>query len=261
LPFLLPLPFLLMSYGATIPVIEDWLKGLGAKAVLLQPPGTEPHDAALNVPIVRAAAQCGRVFAIGLGLEPFVHTLERALGRRCPPIERLGEVIHPSPPDPHLWFDPAFVRLCIARIRERLAQDSPERKGYYEANFQVASRRLQAFEHRIFSLSKRLKGRYYIAEHDAFRLLTARLGLKPLGSIQPGHEQPPSATRVIALIRRARKVPLACVLGTEEGRLSRTVAEKLRVPYLQLDTLERAEPKRDYFERFEGILNRFGKVK
>jgi len=240
-------------YAATIGVIYDWLKQLELPAVLLQPRGMDAHEVMLNVRMVRQAARARRIVAIGGSLEGYLPALERALGKRCPPIMRFMTHLRPTPSDPHLWLDLEQARACCALILRWASED-----GLLTNRVRQAWRRMQLLfrqlEVRRDALRTPLQGRYYLALHDAYRPLTHRLGMHSLGSLLPHEEQPISLQRLRQLIERARRVPLACVLSSTSEGLAAAVAQHLRVPLIVADTLEQYDPERNYFLRYSNLL-------
>lgn len=245
-------------YGATLPPVYDWLSALGAPVVRLQPPGAEAHDVALTTRMVWRAARCRALFGIGLGMENYLTSLQRALGKRCPPIERLGE--HLQTDDPHIWFDTRHARACLQRMTLLLGDMEPRRKAHYQERFKQCDRQLNALDSQINRIARSHQGKYYIAQHDAFRLLTRRLGLRSLGSYQPDHERPPSLSHLLHLIHRARRLPVLCVIGSEESDVGENLARQLQVPHLVLDTMEYPHPQLNYFQRMKETLERFERV-
>jgi ABC-type Zn uptake system ZnuABC Zn-binding protein ZnuA len=239
-------------YGATLPPVFDWLSALGAPVVRLQPPGAEAHDVALTTRIVWRAAKCRRIFGIGLSMESYLAALQTALGKRCPPIERLGE--HLKTDDPHIWFDTRHARTCLQRMTLLLGEYEPGRRASYHQRLRQSQQQLDALDTQIKRIARKHQGKYYIAQHDAFRLLTRRIGLNSLGSFQPDHERPPSLSHLLQLIKRARSLPLLCVIGSERSDVGENLAHELRVPYLIMDTQEHPHPQRDYFERMRVTL-------
>lgn len=191
-------------------------------------------------------------------METYLTALQRALGKRCPPIVRLGE--HLQTDEPHIWFDTRHARACLQQITLLLGDLEPGRKSHYQGRFKQCDRQLNALDSQIKRIARRHQGKSYIAQHDAFRLLTRRMGLNSLGSFQPDHERPPSLSHLLRLIQRARSLPLLCVIGSEENDVGDNLARQLHVPYFVLDTLEYPHPQQDYFERMKEVLERFEKL-
>lgn len=245
-------------YAATLPPVFDWLSALGAPVVRLQPPGAEAHDVALTTRMVWRAARCRLIFGIGLGLETYLNALQTALGKRCPPIERLGE--HLQTDDPHIWFDTHHARACLKRMTAILCTHEPDRKRYYQERLKHCEQQLDGLDAHIKRIAHKHDGKHYIARHDAFLLLTRRIGLRSLGSFQPGHERPPSLSRLLMMIKHARHLPVLCVIGSEASDVGENLAHQLQVPYLTLDTMEHPDSSRDYFERMRAILEVFEKL-
>jgi ABC-type Zn uptake system ZnuABC Zn-binding protein ZnuA len=240
-------------YAATIGVIYDWLKQLELPAVLLQPRGMDAHEVMLNVRMVREAARARRILAIGGTLEGYLPALERALGKRCPPIMPFAAHLQPPPDDPHLWLDLEQARACCALIMRWASEDGLRHRGVGMAwrKMQLLFRQLEV---RCDALRPKLQGQYYLAQHDAYRPLTRRLGMQSLGSLLPDEAHPPSLLRLRRLMEQARRVPVACVLSSTSEGLAASMARWLRVPLIVADTLEQYDPEHDYFQRYANLL-------
>jgi len=242
-----------VMYAATLSVIYDWLRALELPAVLLQPRGVDAHEVMLNVRMVQRAAQARRIIAIGGGLESYLPALERALGTHCPPIMRLMEHLLPPPDDLHIWLDLAYARQSCTWLMRWAQVDGLATRAVRQAwrRVQLLFRQLEV---RRDGLRSYLQGKYYLAQHDAYRPLTRSLGLHSLGSLQPDEEHPPSLPRLRRLMEQARRVPLVGVWSATPEGIAATVARRLGVPLVIADTLEQPDPERDYFERYANLL-------
>ncbi len=240
-------------YAATLSAIYDWLRALKLPAVLLQPRGVDAHEVMLNVRMVRRAVQARRLIAIGGGLEGYLPALVRALGMNCPPLMRLMDYLQPSPDDPHIWLDLEYARQSCAWLMDWAQVDGLVSRASLQAWRQVQIQFRQLTVQRD-ALRARLQGRYYLAQHDAYRPLTRSLGMQALGSLQIDEEHPVSLLRLQRLMERARRVPLAGVLSATAGGVAETVARQLNVPLVIADTLEEHDPTRDYFQRYADLL-------
>ena len=240
-------------YAATLSAIYDWLVALELPAVLLQPRGVDAHEVLLNVRMVQRAAQARRVIAVGGGLESYLPILERALGSRCPPIMRLTVHLQPPPHDLHIWLDLAYARQSCTWLMRWAQMDGLATRAVRPAwrRVQLLFRQLEV---RRDVLRSHLQGKYYLAQHDAYRPLTRSLGMQSLGSLQPDEEQSPSLPRLKHLLEQARRVPLVGVLSAAPGGIAATVARHLGVPMIIADTLEQPVPERDYFQRYAALL-------
>jgi len=240
-------------YAATLGVIYDWLHALTLPTVLLQPRGVDAHEVMLNVRMVQTAARARRLIAAGGGLEGYLPTLERALGRRCPPLMRLIEHLQPPADDVHFWLDLEYAHQSVHQLMRWAQADGLMTPTVRRAWQQVQQRLFQLKEQRDV-LRRLLKGKYYLAQHDAYRPLTRALGMHSLGSLQPDEEHPPSLPRLRRLMERAQRVPLMGVLSATPEGIAAIVARRLGVPLIVADTLELPDPTRDYFERYAQLL-------
>jgi ABC-type Zn2+ transport system substrate-binding protein/surface adhesin len=207
----------------------------------------------LNVRMVQTALRARRIVAVGGGLEGYLPHLERALGTRCPPIMYLVGHLRPRPDDLHLWLDLGYARQSCAWLVRWAEEDGLATRAVRQAwrRVQLLFRQLEVLRN---ALRAHLIGKYYLAQHDAYRPLTRALGMQSLGSLQLDEEHPPSLPHLRRLIERAQRVPLACVLSNAPTGVAATVARRLGVPLVIADTLEMPDPTRDYFQRYADLL-------
>ncbi len=240
-------------YGATLGVIGDWLGALELPHTVLQPQGTDAHEVALNVRMVHQARRCRRIVAVGGGLEGYLSALHRALGKHHPPIMELTRHLVPTPDNLHIWLDLNWAYASCEWLMRWAGDD-----GMLTSAVRQAWRRTQLRFRQVRQAMERVRplvrGKAYIAVHDAYRPLTRQLGMRSLGSLMPHEEHPPSLQSLRAMVERGRRERVAFVLSREEGGVGATVARLLKVPLLLADTLEHRDPQRDYFQRYLDLL-------
>ncbi|MCS7272685.1 MAG: zinc ABC transporter substrate-binding protein [Fimbriimonadales bacterium] len=267
-------------YAATLAVIADWIRLLELPVVLIQPRGADAHETSLTVRMVQQALRARRVIATGL-VEGYLSTLERVLQGRVP-IYRLVAYLQPPPEDGHIWLDVRYVRQCGAQILRWAAQDelisATQRQAWQR--FQLQLRQIQV---RIREARRTLRGKAYLATHDAYLPLARQLSMRSLGSLSIRgfrrhfahqhahphphehfhghghvHEHDHGAMSTIAAMRHfiteARREGVAMILTPAPSPIATTLARTLRVPLVIADTLETPNPQHDYFARMLGLI-------
>ena len=239
-------------YAATLAVVADWARALELPVALLQPRSADAHETPLNVRMVRLALGARAVIAVGGGLEGYLPALQRATQGKTP-IRTLLDHLRPAPDDLHIWLDLGYARQSCEQILRWAAQDGLQGLGQRQAwrRTELLFRQLAV---RAREARTTLQGKAYLAVHDAYRPLTARLGMHSLGSLQPDHERPPSLQAFRDALARARRARVAMVLCADESPLGATAARVLQVPLVRADTLETPDPTRDYFMRMVGLI-------
>ncbi|MCX7994147.1 MAG: metal ABC transporter substrate-binding protein [Fimbriimonadales bacterium] len=240
-------------YAATLGIIADWIRALTLPAVLIQPRSADAHETPLTVRMIQQSLGARRVIAIGGGLEGYLDALARTLQRRTP-VSTLIDHLQPPPDNLHIWLDVRYARQSCRQILRWATEDglvnAAQRQAW--ARMQLQLRQMEA---RIREARAVLQGKAYLAVHDAYLPLTRQLGMRSLGSLQAGHDQPPSLQRLRRAIEEGRRVGVAMVLATEPSDIGATVARLLHVPLVVADTLELPDPENDYFARLAGLIS------
>lgn len=240
-------------YAATLSVIADWVRALELSVVLIQPRSADAHETPLNVRMIRHALGARRVIAVGGGLEGYLNALQRALQGRTR-VSTLIDHLRPPPDNLHLWLDVDYARQSCAQILRWASEDglvgTTQRQAWVRVQLQF-----RQIGRRVREAQPTLRGKAYLAVHDAYLPLTRRLGMRSLGSLQPDHERPPSLQYLRQAIEQGRRAGIAMVLASEPSDVGATVARMLRVPLVIADTLESPDPAHDYFARFLGLIH------
>jgi zinc transport system substrate-binding protein len=205
----------------------------GAPALILEGPAS-PHVTGLRPSQARIIEDSDIVFAVGEGLEAFLHRLmESGNGKKFVEladalgIERLdyreaagdedehdGEDDHEHGKiDPHIWLDPANGKAMANHIAKVLSAADPANAPIYGANAEAVSRDLDELESELAAKLAPVKQRPFLVFHDAYHSFEARFGLNGLGPIVLNPETPPGARRLMQIHRRIGESNAACVFS------------------------------------------------
>jgi len=229
----------------------------GEPGLILEGPAS-PHVTALRPSQARIIEDSDIVFAVGEGLEAFLHSLmESGNGTKvvalaeAPGIELLdyreaageeddhdGKHGHGSI-DPHIWLDPANGKAMADHIANVLSAADPANAPRYDANAEAVSRDLDALESEIAAKLAPVKERPFLVFHDAFAYFEARFGLNGLGPIVLNPETPPGARRLMEIRRRIGESHAACVFSEPQFEIGyvTTVLESTDARTASLDPL------------------------
>jgi len=206
----------------------------GEPALLLDGPAS-PHVTALRPSQARIVENSDVVFAVGEGLEAFLHKLMENGGAHIvelvetPGIELLGyreagdhgadhdedeEDHHEHGEiDPHIWLDPDNAKVMVTHIAAVLGAADPANAQTYSANAQAAARDLDGLKGELAATLALVKDRPFIVFHDAYQYFEARFGLNGLGAIVLSPETPPGARRLLEIRRRIADSAVPCVFS------------------------------------------------
>ncbi|WP_462203680.1 metal ABC transporter substrate-binding protein [Frankia sp. CcWB3] len=206
----------------------------------LTPPGSEPHDLAVDGRGARALAEAKVVFYLGAGFQPDV---EKAVGDSAPAVIRRdllaapGVSLRPAPAvlgeealsggkDPHVWLDPVRMKAMAGVVAAAYTNADPEHTADYRANLATLGRDLDGLGAALRAGLTGCAQTAIVTSHAAFGYLADRYGLRqiPIAGLSPDAE--PDA-RTLAEITDTARAARAHTVFFEEALppdLARTVA-------------------------------------
>jgi zinc transport system substrate-binding protein len=229
-----------ISVAATIKPVHSLvaavMAGVGEPDLVLDGPAS-PHVTALRPSQARMVENAAVVFAVGEGLEAFLHKLMEADGgtrivelAEAPGVERLeyrdadahdeneddGDDAHDhghGGMNPHVWLDPDNAKAMAAHIASVLGTADPANADVYADNAEALARDLEALQSEIAAKLAPVKERPFLVFHDAYHYFEARFGLNGLGAIVLNPETPPGARRLQEIRHRIEEAGVACVFS------------------------------------------------
>jgi zinc transport system substrate-binding protein len=227
-----------------------------------------PHVTALRPSQTRIIENAQIVFAVGEGLEAFLHKLmEGDAGTRIvelaevPGVERLEYRDADEPDDahdehgsvnPHIWLDPDNAKAMAAHIATVLGTADPANADIYDSNAEALARNLEALQSEIAAKLDPVKERPFLVFHDAYHYFEAAFGLNGLGAIVLNPETPPGARRLQEIRHRIDEAGVACVFSEPQFEIGyvNTVLEDTTARTASLDPLGvKVEPGPDAYSR------------
>jgi zinc transport system substrate-binding protein len=246
---------------------------VGEPALLLDGP-TSPHMSALRPSQAQIIEDSDVVFAVGEGLEAFLHRLiENDDGTRivelveAPGIELLdyravddaddhddheGDDHEHGEVNPHIWLDPANARAMAEHIAEVLGTADPANAARYSDNAEAVIGDLNALESELTARLAPVKERPFLVFHDAYHYFEAAFGLNGLGAIVLNPETPPCARRLQEIRHRIDEAGVVCVFSEPQFEVGyvTTVLEGTEARTASLDPLGvKEEPGPDAYSR------------
>lgn len=186
-------PPLVLSTIAMIGEPARRLGGAAIRAETLLGEGVDPHLYRPTRADLARLLRADLVLHHGLGLEGRLReAIERAAaaGRQALAVGEAiprGMLIFPdgpaSPPDPHVWMDPALWGIALDAIAARIALLRPALSAMVQDNlaaFRAEAAALDAYAARVLG-SIPAAGRVLVTAHDAFAYLGRRYGLEVQG--------------------------------------------------------------------------------
>jgi zinc transport system substrate-binding protein len=157
-----------------------------------------------------------------------------------------------SIPDPHIWLDPARVKIQAATICEALTRLAPDHRTSFESNLREFQRDLDRVDKNIAKTLAPLKGSKFYVFHPAFGYFGDRYGLEQVAVEIEGKE--PSPKQLSHLINKARSegVKVIFVQPQYAKKDAETIAREIEGAVVPMNPLPR-----DYLgnlEQMAGLL-------
>lgn len=220
-------------------VLADVVKEVGGDHVhvrSLVPANGDPHEYEPTPDDAKALKAADVTFISGEGLEHWFERLAKAAGYKAKPVVvSRGVKTHVMQEDgkrvtdPHVWNDPANVRIWVSHITEALVAADPEDADAFRANatrYDRTLKELDAYAHgKLDGIAKR--DRKVLTSHDAFGYLGAAYGVTFLSPLGVSTETEASAADVAKLIDQIKreKVTVYFLENSNDPRLIRQIAE------------------------------------
>jgi ABC-type Zn uptake system ZnuABC Zn-binding protein ZnuA len=243
-----------VSVVTSTTVLADLVRQVGGERIevrSLVPAGGEVHTFDPRPSDVTALAAAELVIFNGLGLDDWVHNLAGEAGSEAPVIalaedlegveyikggreeheEHEGEAgqgeQHEEGLNPHLWLDPDYAELYIARIADALASVDPDGVQAYADSAAGYALELRELDRSIADQMATVpeERRRVVTVHAAFDYFARAYGLEVVGSIIEAPGQEPSAGEVAALIDQIRDFGVHAILA--EAQFPTTLADRI----------------------------------
>jgi zinc transport system substrate-binding protein len=123
--------------------------------------------------------------------------------------------------DPHVWTDPALVKVMAQATRDALARLAPEHADEFARNQAAFGADLDALDAEIRGLLSAARGRAFLVFHPSWGYFADAYGLRQI-PIESGGKEPGPRT-LAAVVERARALGIRVVFVQEQ--FSRRTAE------------------------------------
>lgn len=141
--------------------------------------------------------------------------------------------------DPHIWLDPALVKIQSRGICDALAEAMPEKREFFEANYESFASELDSIDSELSRILEPVRGRELLVFHPAFGHFARAYGLKQIAIEHEGKE--PGAGMLARFVERtgAHNVPVIFVQEQFSKAAATAVAEAIGARVVTLDPLAR----------------------
>ncbi len=160
----------------------DVARQIGGDAVsvtsILENPNQDPHLFEASPSVARAVSAARIVVLSGIDYDPWMKKLIAAAPERQRQVIDVAQLIGRKDGDnPHIWYDPATMRVFAEHFATALSAADPADKQAIAANLARFQASLQPIEAKITMLRARLAGVPVTATEPVFGEMFARLGM------------------------------------------------------------------------------------
>jgi ABC-type Zn uptake system ZnuABC Zn-binding protein ZnuA len=219
---------------STVSPITSIVENIGGTRISLEglvPEGVNSHTYEPPVSDVTTLADADLIILNGLQLEEPTLELAEANKKDDAAILLLGDnTISPDQykydfsfpedegmPNPHLWPNPRLTATYAELVRDQLVEMDPDNAGYYDANYEELSARLQALDDAMGEATQTVpeENRKLLTYHDSWAYWAEIYGFTVVGAIQPSDFAEPSAAEVVDLIDQINEEEIPAIFGSE----------------------------------------------
>ncbi|MEP5731378.1 MAG: zinc ABC transporter substrate-binding protein [Sulfitobacter sp.] len=115
--------------------------------------------------------------------------------------------------DPHAWLSVGNATTWLNLIAAKLSAADPENASVYFANAAESREEMAALSVEIAATLEPLRGKNFIAFHDAYQYFEADFDFPASGAISLGDASDPSPARIAAIQSRIKQEGIDCVLS------------------------------------------------
>lgn len=247
---------LLTIYTTVFPLqyFTERIGGKYVKVATIYPPGADEHTFEPSQKDMMNLADSDLFFYIGLGLEGFVEkakgTLKDENVTLVPAAEglKLPKDHHSSEEEdhedhagvnPHVWLDPVYSKEMAAVIRDQLAKKLPQRKAYFDENYQKLADELDELDANFANTISQAKHKKIIVTHAAFSYWETRYGIEQISISGLSTTNEPSQKELEKIISMADHEGLHYMLFEQnvKSKLGKVVQKEIGARALPIHNL------------------------
>ncbi len=179
-------------------------------------------------------------------------------------LDRANGDVHPEG-NPHVQMDPHRMLTIAKALSARLAQLDPTNAAVYQQRFVDFSTRWAAAIARWTAKAVPLKGRNVVVHHNSWIYLTAWLGMKQIGALEPKPGVPPTSGHLASLIDITKSSNTLAIIRAayQDPKASEWLSDHTGVPAVSLPfTVGGDAQAKDLFGLYDSTIDKLlGTVK
>lgn len=199
-----------VKVATTISTLNSLVEGVGGPYVSVKnivPVGASPETFQPAPADVAIVADADLLVENGAGLEAWLDRLLHDAAAKNLRVVVGAQGLPVKDLNPHLWMDPVFAKVYVAKIRDALVAVDPAHADAYRRNAARYDRQLDGLIERIHRQIDTIppSHRYVIVFHNAWQYYNDRFGLTTLGFVERNPGQEPNPQQIAQLIDLAKQ--------------------------------------------------------
>ncbi len=155
--------------------------------------------------------------------------------------------------NPHFFVSPIMAQVIVENIANGLTKFDPEGSTIYRKNAENYKAKLRQIEAQMKDVSKKLKNKKIITQHNAFDYFAKDMGLEVIATIYTHHQKELSAAELNKIIKLIRNEKPAAIFTEPQysDKTARVLSSQTGVQLATLDPVASGETNAplDYYER------------
>lgn len=167
---------------------------------IIADPTADPHEYQSNTTTARQIATANYVILNGAGYDSWGNKLISSSTNNNRQVLIVAHLLNKrTGSNPHFWYNPNYVNIVIANMKQTLIKLSPKNKKYFEANYKKLQASLSVYQNRIKAIKKEYAGTKVAATEDVFSYLAQAAGLNLISppafiqAVAEGNDPPASS--------------------------------------------------------------------
>lgn len=140
--------------------------------------------------------------------------------------------------DPHIWLDPALVKIQGRNIADALKTFDPDNADFYEQNYADFIVRVDQVDAQVREKLKGLEGVTFMTFHPAWGYFAKAYGMHQITVEVGGREPSPAQLKDLMEQAKAANVKVIFVQPQFDQKHARTIQKALKIKLLVADPLE-----------------------
>lgn len=142
--------------------------------------------------------------------------------------------------DPHTWLSPVNVKAQAKVIADKLSENDPANKDYYQENYEKIAADLDGIIEEYTDKFSKVENKKFIVPHQAFGYIARDFGLEqiPLASLTSTDDPDAKAMKEVTDLAKANKLNTVFYEAGGSDKAAKTIADEIGAKVAPLNTME-----------------------